>query len=224
MSGWDDPLEAPETGEPVSPEQTRSPYERIEQLLASLPTLASSPGWRSRVLDAIRDPPKPASSAARPRQSVVSWSLARSATMAVSVASVAAIALVLVPWPNEQRLADPIVTTEIRRGLPNHGQDVNIGDILVVRGEAGRPIELRVYDNSGEPLARCSDSGGCTVQHYGSLRRYLLELPLTSRGDVRILLFVGDAIPAAIHNLDVDVVAARDAGVGAQQIAVAHVQ
>lgn len=125
----------------------------------------------------------------------------------------------------------PVVTTETRRGAEAHrsgsgsgGGRASIGDILVVRAHASRPIELRVYGDTGEPLARCTETQGCTVERDGDLRRFRFELELRALGDVRVVLFDGAAIPASVHNLEADVESATRANVDAHQVAIWHVQ
>jgi hypothetical protein len=119
---------------------------------------------------------------------------------------------------------DP-ATTEIRRGgQPHRGDDVAIGDTLVVRAKAEGPFELRVYGDTGEPLARCSEAHGCTVERDGNVRRIRLEIELKASGDVRAVLFTGDSIPEAFVDLNTDAETAQRAGVDAHQIAVIHVQ
>jgi hypothetical protein len=125
----------------------------------------------------------------------------------------------------------PVVTTETRRGAEPHrsgsgsgGDRASIGDILVVRAHASRPIELRVYGDTGEPLARCTETQGCTVERDGDLRRIHFELELRALGDVRVVLFDGAAIPASVHNLEADVDSATRANVDAHQVGIWHVQ
>jgi hypothetical protein len=131
---------------------------------------------------------------------------------------------VVVPRPQPPR-AEPVVTTEIRRGeRPHRGDDVSVGDTLVVHAESDQPIELRVYGDGGEPLARCTDTQGCAVERSGAHRRYTLDVLLRAPGDVRTVLFTGDAIPSPGANLDADLDAALAAHVDARQVATVRVE
>jgi hypothetical protein len=135
------------------------------------------------------------------------------------------IVLLVVPRGTNTRLAEPVVTTELRRaGSAHRGDDAAVGDVLVVRAQSEPPIELRVYGEGGEPLARCTDAQGCKVERTGARRTYTLELLLRSPGDVRAVLFLGDPIPGPPSNLDADLAAARTAHIDARQVAIVHVQ
>jgi hypothetical protein len=121
----------------------------------------------------------------------------------------------------------PRITTEILRSARPHrsgSASVSVGDTLIVRAPANRAAELRVYGDTGEPLARCSEVLGCPVEGDPDHPGLRLELALTAPGDVRTLLFSGDAIPAAFGNLNEDVEAAQRANVDVRQIALVHVQ
>jgi hypothetical protein len=133
--------------------------------------------------------------------------------------------LVLRAPPNHQPAAEPVAMAEIRRGdQPHRGGDVSIGDTLVLHAKADRSIELRVYGDTGEPLARCSDDGGCTVTRAGERRSYLLELALRARGDVRAVLFTAASGLPPPHDLEADLAAALRVRIEARQVAVFHVQ
>jgi 4-amino-4-deoxy-L-arabinose transferase-like glycosyltransferase len=122
---------------------------------------------------------------------------------------------------------DPTGTAEIRRGNKPHrsGSDsVSIGDTLVLHVKAAPPFELRVYGDTGEPLARCSETQGCSLENDGNVRQFRLELELRASGDVRAVLFTGASIPDAFQDLNTDVETAQRAKVDAHQIAVVHVQ
>jgi hypothetical protein len=121
----------------------------------------------------------------------------------------------------------PVVTTELRRGgAPRRSGDdqAQVGDTLVLRADADRPIELRVYGDADEPLARCPGPRGCTIARDGNHGHYVLELTLRSPGVVRAMLFAGDSIPTAFRELDADVAAAHDRGVEARELRVDRVQ
>jgi len=221
-------LLARERGDDVSqvPEARRAPYRQLEQLVAALPDPAPPAGWKRRVLEAI-DQPAP-TSAPLPARRARRW------------AALAALAAVILLWcvlrlpaqrdPPPQVAASlrpdgPTVATEIRAGSVRRSTGAaHLGDTLVVTAEADAPIELRLYGDADEPIARCTDRGGCTVAHTGSHRRYVLEQVLRSHGTVRVMLFTGAAFPATFERLDADVASAHAHGGEARQVAATHVE
>jgi hypothetical protein len=156
--------------------------------------------------------------------------LARSRRVWASAGAAAAIAIVVLVVvrgsATSPRRTEPIVTSEIRRGeRPHRGGDVAVGDTLVVRAQADGPIELRVYGDGGEPLARCTETQGCAVERSGVHRRYALEVVLRSPGETRAVLFRGAAaIPEPRKDLDADLEAALAANVDAREVVIVHVQ
>lgn len=120
-------------------------------------------------------------------------------------------------------------SVSIRRGPQAHrggvvgGGGAGIGDILVIETASERPLELRAYGDSGEPLARCSETEGCRVAREGRRRRFHFELELRSPGAVRTVVFDG-AMPTSFVNLDVDLEAARLANADARELSVVHVE
>lgn len=233
----EDWLLARERGDDVShvPPDTRARYEHLDQLIAALPEQPPPAGWKQRVLDAL-DAPSPRGSsdalelpppadvppAGRRTPSVRGW---RAGLFAGGGAAVGIVVLALVVHLRMKPLpAEPVVTTETRRGGSLHrGGDVAVGDTLVIHAQSGQPIELRVYGEGGEPLARCTDTQGCTVERHGAQRRYTLEVPLRSPGDVRAVLFTG-AMPEPQAGLDEDLAAAFAAHVDAREAATVHVE
>lgn len=115
----------------------------------------------------------------------------------------------------------------VRRAARRHrggGTAPHIGDSLVVETTADRPIELRVYGDSGEPLARCMETQGCRVEHIGARRKYHLELRLHAPGEVRMVEYTGAAMPDALVSLDEDLEAASKAGADVKELATVHVE
>jgi len=219
-------LLARERGEDVDhvPAATRAGYHQLERLLAALPDPAPPTGWKARVLGALDTPAAPAP----PRRN------RRWVGVAGAFAAVIAV-LVLYPRRSDHRPAPiaitgapgPVVTSELRRGGgPRRGgdDDANVGDTLVLRADADRPIELRVYGDADEPLARCPGPQGCTIARDGSHGYYVLELTLRSPGVVRAMLFSGDSIPTVFRDLDADVAAGHERGVEVRELRVDHVQ
>jgi hypothetical protein len=220
-------LLARERGEDVShvPAETRARYDRLTRLIEALPDRAPSPGWKQRVLDAMDAPgaldatEPPAMRTIAPRRRT--WAIAGTAA-----AAAASVVVVIALRRGDDLMAEPIVTIDVRRGNDLYrGRDVSVGDTLVVRAEADHPIELRLYGDAGEPLARCGETAGCTVVRDGKRRRYTLEVVLRARGDLRAVLFsaLDTALPAP-QDLDADLAAAQGARIEARQLAVMHVQ
>jgi hypothetical protein len=121
----------------------------------------------------------------------------------------------------------PFATTRlgVRRAARRRGaHGPNLGDTLVIEMAADRPIELRVYGDTGDPLARCTDVEGCRVERVAARWTYHLELVLRAPGAVHTVEYTGGAMPAALRDLDEDLQAARRAGVSAREISVVHVE
>jgi len=215
-------LLARERGEDVShvPADTRAAYAQLEHLLAALPASVPSAKWKHRVLDALDTPAPSHGPAARARRM---WPIAG------GIAAAALALVCLLPDRGPHRLPpESIVTSSsvmvVRGSRPHRGEGVSIGDVLVVVVKASRPSELRVYGDTGEPLARCAESEACAREHDASQHGFRFELDLRSPGDVRTLLFAGDAIPPGVHNLNADLEAAQRANVSVRQVSVVHVR
>ncbi|HSR95445.1 MAG TPA: hypothetical protein VLM79_00185 [Kofleriaceae bacterium] len=223
----------------VSP-QARARYDQLDQLIAALPDRPPPAGWKQRVLDALdaptprgssdalealpRSPPTSTAAAARGSRTPIvrGW---RAWILAAGGAVAGILILQLVIPRAKQAPAEPIVTTEVRRGeIVHRGDDASVGDTLVVHAQADQPIELRVYGDGGEPMARCTDTQGCTIERGGAERRYTLEVPLPARGDVLTVLFSGGAMTEPRKDLEADLAAARNARIDARQVAVVHVR
>jgi hypothetical protein len=115
----------------------------------------------------------------------------------------------------------------VRRAARQHrgeGAALNIGDTLVLEAAAERPIELRVYGDTGEPLARCTETQGCRVHRVGARRVYHLELEARAPGALRTMAYVGGAMPAPFVSLDADLEAAARAGIDMREISVVRVE
>jgi hypothetical protein len=214
-------LLARERGEDVSqvPAQTRARYGELERLIEALPGQSPSPGWKQRVLDRLDAPVEsvPRVSPVRRRRR---WAIAGAA-----IAAAAAIAVILA-WRAgilHRPATDVIVMTETRRAGQPHRGGVGVGDTWIVRVEADRPIELRVYGDAGEPLARCAAGEACTVTQDGERRRLVLEAGLGAPGDARAVVFEGGRMPSP-RNLEADLAEAQRLGIDAHQVAVVHVQ
>lgn len=226
----------------VSP-SSRSRYEQLDQLIAALPDRPPPAGWKQRVLDALDAPsprsssdaleppspipstPAPGAATGRRTPSVRGW---RAWILAAAGAAVGVLVLQLFMSKTQQAPTEPIVTIESRRGERAHrGDDFAVGDTLVVHAQSDQPIELRIYGDGGELLARCSDTQGCTVEHIehnGARRRYTVDVPLRSPGDVRAVLFTGGTMPEPPKDLDADLESALAAHITARSVATVHVR
>jgi hypothetical protein len=242
-----------ERGEDVShvPAETRAKYERLARLFEALPGETPSAGWKQRVFAALDDPPAHDSAAVPselPVRPFKSGPVTRSVppgrppsrrTWAIvggfATAAAFGVALILcgtlreTPGTTIALGGDPGVTTEIRLGNAQHRSgsgsvSVSRGDTLVVKGTADRPFELRVYGESGEPIARCTETIGCAVERDGNVRRFHFELTLQVLGEVRAFLFTGASIPTEFQDLNADIQMAQRANVDTKQLAVVQVQ
>jgi hypothetical protein len=234
-------LLARERGEDVShvPAETRARYGQLDRLIKELPAHAPSPGWKQRVLDSLDDPlethrPRafPSATARSPVATRRSAPVPRRRWMwgfGSGLAAVFGLGLVLFVYIHEPHTpAEPLVavsSVSIRRGQhPHRGDGPSIGDILVVETSSERPLDLRVYGDAGEPLARCAETQGCSVERDGGRRRYRFELELQSPGAVRTVAFAGDLMPSSVVNLDADLEAARQANAEAREVSIVHVE
>jgi hypothetical protein len=210
----------------------------LETLIAALPEPSASPAWKRRVLAALDEPlaalpqVSPGSAIASARRRAPRW------IGAAGLAIAAAFVLWLVVRPGRElaeraALREPAptteaaieATTEIRRaGVMRSSDLARVGDTWIVRVTAAAAIELRIYGDADEPIARCREGDGCQVTRDGAGRHYVLEVPLAAHGTVRALVFTGDAMPPGFDHLDADAAAAHARGTRAQQIAVVRVQ
>ncbi|HSR95442.1 MAG TPA: hypothetical protein VLM79_00170 [Kofleriaceae bacterium] len=114
----------------------------------------------------------------------------------------------------------------VRRAGKHRGGEsaLQLGDTLVIETVADRPLELRVYGDTGEPLARCTESRGCRIEQRGARRKYHLELKLDAPGAVVTVAYGGAVMPESFVSLDSDTEAADRAGIRATEISVVHVE
>jgi hypothetical protein len=236
-----------ERGEDVShiSARMRAGYDRLAALIEALPDEAPDPGWKQRIFASLDERPRRDLAAARghnPDRRI--WlsvgGLAAAATLAAVLALCSGGLVVRPPVvadPHRTALSDqpggimvaaaePRATIKIRRSGTVHrgGDSASVGDTLVLDLEVDRPAELRMYGDAGEPLARCAEAPGCTVERSGEVRRFELELVLRASGTVRAVLFTGDSIPGTFQDLHADLEAAQRANVEARQVAVVRVQ
>lgn len=211
----------------------RAPYERLGELLGS--GAKASAGWRQRVLDAIDAeeaagrPGDPAVAPPRPPP-VVSLEAARERrrsrrTLIVAglAAAAAAAAILVIPRLGSRGPEAPqvlVLATEVRhgptivRGNTESPDEANLGDTLVVRAETVGPAELRVYGGSGERmLGSCNEGSGCTVEHDGERRRFVLEVKLEVPGQASAVVFLGASPPPRTGARSTDLEAAAGAGI-----------
>jgi hypothetical protein len=123
---------------------------------------------------------------------------------------------------------DTRFTTEIRRGAPMRGEHrvlgvitaasegetavrretAHVGDTLILHVAADPALELRVYGDAGEPLARCADLLDCSLEATDRIPRFRLEVSLRSPGHVTAVLFARSSMPTPFQDLNADLEAA----------------
>lgn len=243
-------LLARERGEDVShiPAETRAKYSQLDRLIKELPAHAPSPGWRQRVLDSLDHPLE------THRPHVFPWATARSPVAAACrvrashrrrwwgfgpgvtatfAAAFALCALVHALRSSDEDHVDGVValavgptSVDVRHGdRPHRGLVPGIGDTLIVETMSDRPIELRAYGETGEPLARCSETqGSCRIVREGERRRYHFEIELRSLGAVHTVAYPADAVPRSFVSFDADLDAAHHANAEAKEISIVHVE
>lgn len=214
-------LLARERGEDVSdvPAQTRARYTELERLIEALPGQSPLSGWKRRVLDRL-DVPVESVPRVAPSRRRRGWAITGAA-----IAAAAAVAVILA-WRGgtlHPPATDVIVMTEIRRAGQPHRGDVGVGDTWIVWAEAHRTIELRVYGDAGEPLARCPEGPGCTATQDGDRHRLVLEVGFGAPGDARAVVFEGPRMPPG-RNLEADLAEAHRMAIDAHQVAFVHIQ
>jgi hypothetical protein len=233
-------LLARERGEDVSqvPAAERAAYRQLEQLIAALPDPAPPADWQRRVRAALQAggarhvPARPIAVPDRARPAAAAAHGARYRWAGITaVATLAAAAAMLRPHPQPRvtvadtpHTEEPRIATEIRAGSVRRGfGQAHIGDALIVTVDVDTAIELRLYGDADQPLARCNDTEGCAVTYRGSHRHYVLEHLLRSTGALRVVMFTGSAFPATFELLDADVATAHAYGGDARQVATIHV-
>lgn len=221
--------------------ETRAGYDRLTALIEALPNEVPDPEWKQRILATLDEPLARGISTAsrhriRRRVSLIAGGLAAAAAIAGVLALCNRAVSVRGGAPSPGGVAAgtqiaasvdaPSIAAEIRRSDAPHrsGGSASIGDTLILHMQVDRPSELRVYGDAGEPLARCTETLGCTVERSGKVRRFQLELVLRASGTVRAVLFTGDSIPDSFQNLNADVETAQRANVEARQVTFVHVE
>lgn len=181
-------------------------YEQLKALLADLPAVpedAPESDWSERVLAtideeaAVRRSPKQARTRTQRRW----WPVA-----AAAIASAAIVAIIAIVPSRRAALGEDTLTVEAERSsIPRLTQEVSVGDTLVVRGTSNVGAELRVYDDSGAEIARCSEPGpGCMVERERERLRLRLAVPLRMPGQLRPVLFSA-SLAGSSRGLDGDV-------------------
>jgi hypothetical protein len=189
-------LLAAERGDPVLPHPRAAEYERLKQQIATLPTLEAPAGWQQRVLAELDAPP--------PR----AW-WHRALVVGVPAFALAAgilVWLVVRDVKPEPRTSE--VAMEVRRQGDARRNEGNaaLGDVLVVRGVAGKALWL--YRD--QALVVSCPGPSCEVN--GDVLR--TELTLSVPGTYRALL-VDDATVTPRGLLADDLAALERAGIRA---------
>lgn len=203
-------LVARERGQP-GPTVSDATAARHAQLTSLLKDLPAAPGgatldtdWQQGVFAAIdAAEAKPgAPSQATPVPSVASATPGRTrprsrrwmASAAVfAMAAVVTVTLVVYRYSGRgaRPATEPLLAFEVEpANRPHRGSDPSIGDKLIVRGELDGAGELRVYDDTGAELVRCTvPTPDCSVGRSGNRTTLQLTMVLRAPGALRAILF-----------------------------------
>jgi hypothetical protein len=156
-----------------------SDTDKLEALLAELPTHRAPAGWRDRVFAAL-DAGTP-SREIRPQPTRRVWWLAGGGLLA---AGACLLLYLRIPSSKEARGA---VAIEVKRTAPDaeryrQTDPVRPGDTIVIRAHAAEA--LRVYRNRMQ-IARCPGHAGCTRNN----DELTLALPVTAHGTVVAIIY-----------------------------------
>lgn len=176
---------------PPPSERLARDYERLEDLLGSLPAGPPDERWHEEVLKAASS--LATSQCAPRRRAVFKWAFGGAL---LAAASFAALLLLLRP-------AELEVSIQHGNEARDDGEAV-VGDRLMVeatpKGGAG---DLRVFQANGTPVAKCPDGPGCRVSSRG---HYVIDLTLKKPVQYQVILVVGDG--AAVSRLPEGVMSA----------------
>lgn len=170
---------------PATSESVARDYERLENLLDTMPAGPMDDSWQEDVLKAAASR---AGSERLPRRRLIHgwtrWALGG----AVAAAAVLVVILRL-PRPPELEIS-------IRHGGKARGHEAAVvGDHLVVEAHVkGGSGDLRVFEANGMPVAKCPGGPGCNL---ASGERYVIDLPLQKLVQYQVILVVGDAAAVA---------------------------
>jgi hypothetical protein len=187
--------------------------EKLEELLGDLPATpvgaTPSDGWQDRVLAAIdAEEARRAAPWARARR-WVPWLVPLG--VAIVGAAAAGSALWLHSEPPRAIAAAPILEVHVEAAgasLPSMAPAM-VGDAVVIRGAVDGAAELRVYDDAGAELVRCSaPAADCRMTRSGERTALQLTMTLRMRGAFHPLLFA-PPLPGPSAGLERDVAAAH---------------
>lgn len=200
---------------PAIPPERAARYEKIEALLAELPATAggSAPreGWQDRVFAAIAaktsagpDAQPASSSSAAPADGVIPLVprlsrrrrrqvIASAIALAMAAAGAAIYLVARPPSGDHTVIAAAAIHVDVEPGsgaVRYRGTDARVNDTLNIRATAVGPGELRVYDDRGTEVARCSlQETGCSVERAGAKTMLRLTMSPRTLGTYQILLF-----------------------------------
>jgi hypothetical protein len=218
-------LELLEAGEPLGEHFTTCPdcrarlsaYEALRKDLAALGGGEEPPaGWRDRVRREVRETGRTASPSFPHRPRLGRW------WPVPALAAAAAIVFAVTVF-RPQGPPEPALRASVERGsVAFRGDEApRPGDTLSLEAEGGRHrrLELRIYRNERELLARCENGSGSGPADLGSGScfrdggRLRLTLTLDAVGRYQpVLLFSAEPLPPPAAGLDADVGAVLRAG------------
>ena len=207
-------LGARERGQPgpTVSDATAAEYARLQSLIADLP---AAPGgatldkdWQQGVFAAIdaaeakaeakpggpsQSTPVPSAASATPERTRSRSRRWMASAAVFAMAAVVTVTLVVYRYSGRgvRPATEPLLAFEVEpANRPHRGHDPSIGDKLVVRGELAGAGELRVYDDTGAELVRCTvPTPDCSVERSGNRTTLQLTMVLRAPGALRAILF-----------------------------------
>jgi hypothetical protein len=213
--------------------ETHARYRNLERLIRELPDMPPPAGWQEHVravlgapvvtvargsltsmsagmssrglaVNVPAEPPRRAPAVAA-RRKRASWAAAG------VFAAAAMVAVFITDGQHRDHgfIAQGIFETQVRAGAGLHrSAGPAVGDVLVIRTKDARVVELRAYFGTGPAIARRSRAAG----NHGD-DALTIELPLTMKGALRVVAYLGGTPPQPEASLDDDLAAAARAGV-----------
>lgn len=219
-------LLAHERGEP--PAGTSSPaleqYRRLGAMITDLPAMpagsASTSDWHQRTLAGMQTAMQSSASPAKETAAAPAALRARTGSRrsiafgGVGLVATAIIVIVAIRPPGDPSPATPRLEIAIQRSSETRlATDTAVGDTLIARGELATAGELRVYDELGVEIARCSSaSPGCAVTSGSDRSTLTLTLQLRFPAELRVVMFSAP-LAGPSQGLALDVAAADRANI-----------
>lgn len=203
-------LVARERGQPgpTVPDATAAEHARLQSLITDLPAAPEGAtldkDWQQGVFAAIdaaeakpgapspsaRVPPVASAIPERTRPRPRRW-MASAAVFAMAAVMTVTLVVYRYSGRGARSATEPRITSEIESAnRPHRGSDASIGDKLIVRGELAGAGELRVYDDTGAELVRCTvPTPECSVERSDNRTTLQLTMVLRAPGALRAVLF-----------------------------------